>query len=128
MNETRVGDRRDTGCEALYRNPKGFQNAAVGEEGLMSNATGHANIDIGIFALSRNTVGSGNIGLNGGDRLTTGDFNIDIGNDGVAGESHTIRIGTAFFQTKTFITGIYNVNGDGTILPVYRNSNGQLWS
>jgi len=125
-NTTGFGDNTATGYQALYSNTMGFQNTAVGEGALMSNTTGHTNIAIGIFALSRNTVGSGNIGLNGGDRLTTGDFNIDIGNDGVAGESHTIRIGTAFFQTKTFITGIYNVNEGGTILPVYINSNGQL--
>jgi hypothetical protein len=125
-NTTGFGDNTATGYQALYSNTMGFQNTAVGEGALMSNTTGHTNIAIGIFALSRNTVGSGNIGLNGGDRLTTGDFNIDIGNDGVAGESHTTRIGTAFFQTKTFITGIYNVNEGGTILPVYINSNGQL--
>src|SRR6478752_7634055 len=113
------------GAGALDSNTTGSGNTAIGEDALDQN-NGDSNIAIGIFALSRNTVGSGNIGLNGGDRLTTGDFNIDIGNDGVAGESRTIRIGTAFFQTKTFITGIYNVNEGGTILPVYINSNGQL--
>ena len=34
------------------------------------------------------------------------DNNIDIGNRGVAGESNTIRIGTAGTQTTTFIAGI----------------------
>jgi hypothetical protein len=51
-------------------------------------------------------------------------LNIDIGNQGVAGESSTIRIGQ--IQTATYVAGIYNVNEGGTILPVYINSDGQL--
>jgi len=92
----------------------------------MADTTGHGNTAVGDFALFRNTSGTGNVGVNGGDMLTTGDFNIDIGNDGVAAESNTIRIGTVVFQTRTFIAGIYNVNEGGTILPVYINSNGQF--
>jgi len=60
-----------------------------------------------------------------GFNLTTGQFNIDIGNDGVAGESRTIRIGDSS-QTRAFIAGIYNVNEGGTISAVYINSDGQL--
>jgi len=41
-----------------------------------------------------------------GFNLTTGDFNIDIGNAGVADEANTIRIGTSGDQTKTFVAGI----------------------
>jgi len=57
--------------------------------------------------------------------LTTGDFNIAIGNLGVAGESRRIRIGTRGTQTRTFIAGISGVtvpNGVGVIV----NPNGQL--
>ena len=38
--------------------------------------------------------------------LTTGSNNIDIGNAGVAGESNTIRIGTAGNSDATYIAGI----------------------
>ena len=41
-----------------------------------------------------------------GENLTTGDNNIDIGNDGFAAEANTIRIGTEGTHTKTFIAGI----------------------
>src|SRR5262249_44858050 len=62
-----------------------------------------------------------------GVHLTTGDNNIDIGNEGVADESNTIRIGgdTGFgLQTATFIAGISGtaVVGD----PVVVDANGQL--
>ena len=41
--------------------------------------------------------------------LTTGSNNIDIGNAGAAGESNTIRIGTAGTQTSTFVAGVRGV-------------------
>src|SRR5205823_5385092 len=54
--------------------------------------------------------------------------NIDIGNEGVAGESNTIRIGTQGDrvpgQTRTFIAGINGVTVRGTA--VFVNANGQL--
>jgi hypothetical protein len=62
--------------------------------------------------------------LNGGYNLTDGIFNIDIANDGFAGESYTTRIG--ILQTRAFISGIYGVNEGGTPLAVYINSDGQL--
>ena len=57
--------------------------------------------------------------------LTTGSNNIEIGNPGVAGESNTIRIGTAGTQTGAFIAGIR-----GAVVPsgvgVVVGTNGQL--
>ena len=44
------------------------------------------------------------MGHEAGINLTTGNYNICIGNFGVAGESYTTRIGG--FRTKTFIAGI----------------------
>jgi len=43
----------------------------------------------------RNTTGFGNIavGSQAGDGIYTGNLNIDIGNNGLPGESGTIRIG-----------------------------------
>ena len=57
--------------------------------------------------------------------FTTGDFNIDIGNYGFAGEGSTIRIGSG--QTKTFIAGIRGETTDNAdAVPVVIDSAGQL--
>ena len=45
-----------------------------------------------------------------GQSLTTGNFNIDIGNPGVSGDANTIRIGTQVDQTNAYIAGIYQTN------------------
>ena len=58
-----------------------------------------------------------------GQNLTTGDYNIDIGNPGVAAEANTIRIGDAN-QTNTYIAGISGVTVSGA--PVVVASNGHL--
>src|SRR6202790_4878706 len=94
----------------------------------MSNTIGFENTANGVEALLNNTTGIGNIalGVSAGSNLTTGSNNIDIGNQGVAAEANTIRIGVEGTQTATFIAGIYGVNEGGTPLAVYINSNGQL--
>jgi hypothetical protein len=60
-----------------------------------------------------------------GDLLTTGDNNIDIGNEGVPDEANHIRIGTVGTQTATFIAGIHGATASGGVA-VYVNSSGQL--
>ena len=126
------------GKEALENNTASF-NTATGSGALYTNATGQSNTADGFKALYVNT-GSNNIafGANSGGNLTTGDYNIDIGNVGVAGEGNTIRIGDSnqtsafiaglarFKSTATIIAGIYGVNEGGTPLAVYINSSGQL--
>jgi len=65
------------------------------------------------------------LGVNAGQNLTTGSNNIDIGNQGVAGESNIIRIGTAGTQKAAFIAGIRGAtvpSGVGVIV----GTNGQL--
>jgi Chaperone of endosialidase len=65
------------------------------------------------------------VGSNAGGNLTTGSNNIDIGNVGVAGDSHQIRIGTVGTQQATFIACIHGAtvaSGVGVIV----GSNGQL--
>jgi predicted ribosome quality control (RQC) complex YloA/Tae2 family protein len=64
------------------------------------------------------------LGPGAGKNLTTGNRNIDIGNDGVAGEAATIRIGTDREQTRTFIAAISGVAVSGTGVVV--NAGGQL--
>src|SRR5947199_186032 len=55
----------------------------------------------------------------------TGSKNIDIGNDGVAGESATIRIGATGSQTNTYVAGISGVTVSGGI-GVIVDSSGHL--
>ena len=64
------------------------------------------------------------IGHNAGYNLTTGSNNIDISNEGSAGDNGTIKIGAASTQTKTFIAGIENSKVVGAA--VYVTSSGQL--
>src|SRR5207302_3488258 len=65
------------------------------------------------------------LGNSAGTHLTTGSNNIDIGNQGVAAEANTIRIGTVGTQTKTFIAGIHGAIASGGAA-VFVNSAGQL--
>ena len=111
------------GFQALVSNTVGSFNVAVGTEALVSNIGAGSNTAVGFSALAAsnggsntavgesalaNTGGSNNIALGAGAGLnlnTTGNnFNIDIGNPGVAADANTIRIGNT--QTATFIAGI----------------------
>jgi hypothetical protein len=116
-----------TGFGALNTNTTGYSNTATGFGALNTNATGYSNTAIGYFALL-NATGSDNIGLgfSAGINRTTGSNNIDIGNQGVAAEASTIRIGTQGTQTATFIAGISGtpIGGGGSTVRV--NANGQL--
>ncbi|HMF07108.1 MAG TPA: tail fiber domain-containing protein [Methylocella sp.] len=96
-----------TGVNALFTNTTGSFNTAIGVDAL-EYATAGNNTATGYFALRNNTTGSNNIamGIGGGVNLTTGSNNIEIGNQGVARESNTIRIGTVGTQKATFIAGI----------------------
>lgn len=115
------------GSQSLYSNTTGKANTAVGIVSLYSTDTGSENTALGYQALYGNLGGSYNIGIGygGGSLLTTGSSNIAIGNYGVAGESNTIRIGSAPNQTRAFIAGITGANV-GTSSAVYVNAAGQL--
>jgi hypothetical protein len=95
------------GAEALTNNNANF-NLAVGFRALFFNTTGNYLTGIGAAALRNNTTGKGNIalGANAGINLTTGNNNIDIGNDGVAAESRMIRIGDLAVHEGIFLAGI----------------------
>jgi hypothetical protein len=79
-----------TGFDALYANKAGHGNTAIGEDALHAKRSGSSNIAVGFQA---------------GLKLTTGSNNIDIDNQGIAGESNTIRIGTLNTQTAVYIAG-----------------------
>jgi hypothetical protein len=112
------------GTSALFHNTIGSQNTATGVNALTNTTTGNfntadgvntlyrntgdSNTATGVQALFNNTSGSGNIaiGKGAGINLTTGDNNIDIGHQGVAGESGVIRVGAGGTHTDTFLTGL----------------------
>ena len=118
-----IGNRNTAnGTFALSSNSNGLNNTAIGYQALMSNL-GSSNTAIGAFSLLGNTAGDDNtavgadalssatgnfnigIGVDAGSNLTTGHFNIDIDNAGVAGEGGTIRIGDQN-HTAIYVAGI----------------------
>jgi len=103
------------------------ENTAIGTQALVSNTIGERNTAVGFLALGGNTTGSNNITLGdcAGCHLTVGDYNIDIGNFGIAGERYTIRIGTEGIQLFTYVAGIFGATvTDG--VPVIVDIHGQL--
>jgi Chaperone of endosialidase len=115
-----------TGYRALYHNTTGIGNTATGQAALFSNTTGRGNTACSFGALDLNSTGRGNtaLGTEAGINITTGNDNIDIANKGVAGDSNTIRIGAAEFQTRTFVAGVSGAGVTGSAVLV--NSSGQL--
>ena len=115
-----------TGYGTLGNTTGGNYNTATGFEVLSVNTVGTGNTGDGSNTLWMNTTGNYNIALGyyAGSNLTTGSYNIDIGNSGVAGESGTIRIGTAGTQTATFVAGISGTPVSGVTVVV--DANGQL--
>jgi hypothetical protein len=99
-----------TGDDSLAENTVGFNNTATGWHSL-KQVTGNENTGVGCDALTNSTTGDNNIalGYRAGVNLNGGSNNIHIGNNGVVGDSSTIRIGTTGTQTVTFIAGIRSV-------------------
>jgi uncharacterized coiled-coil protein SlyX len=124
VSNTTGGQNTAIGGAALNNNTAGNSNTAVGVSALVNNTTGFANTAVGQAALANNTTGSDNIaiGLDAGNHVVTGNGNIDIGNNPVADESDTIRIGS--MQTRTFINGIHDTMVSGTAVVV--SASGQL--
>jgi hypothetical protein len=92
------------GYDVLGANLNGGDNAAIGAGALEFNQSGSDNTAIGDYALQNNHSGSYNIalGYQAGYNVV-GNFNIDIGNEGLATDTNIIRIGTG--QTLTYIAG-----------------------
>jgi uncharacterized coiled-coil protein SlyX len=116
------------GAQAMICTTTGVENTAVGRDALECNTGGSGNVAVGVQALLFNQTGSDNIAIGRhAGVFATGDFNIYIGNNGVGGESNTIRIGFKPEQTKTFLAGIRGITtGMNDALPVVIDSNGQL--
>jgi hypothetical protein len=110
------------GWESLQANVSGFHNTAVGIGSLLNN-TGNRNTALGYLALSTaitndnvaigyNALGAAGggsniaIGSGAGALNTAGGFNMYLGNEGVATESGTIRIGSGIQHTRLFVAGV----------------------
>ena len=118
---TQPGDNTALGVGALFDNFLSGYNTAIGYEAL-SNSTAGMNTGVGFMALSANKTGSGNIALGAaaGIAIASGNNNIDIGNQGIAGDNGIIRIGTQGTQTACFVAG--NVYANGVMLTSDRNA------
>jgi hypothetical protein len=111
------------GASALFFNTAD-DNTAVGYGALLESANGSGNTAVGSGALS-GIAGDDNIALGAGaGQDTDGSSNILIGNPGVSGESHAIRIGSLFAQTDAYISGVYTAQA--TSRQVYADSDGHL--
>ena len=114
------------GYQALFYNTTSETNTAVGCYSQWSNTAGDgANTSIGYKSLYNNT-GAENIGIGqfAGNDLTTGDRNICIGNEGVAAEGYTTRIGT--YQTAIYLAGIAGQTVGQGGSTCYVDNNGKL--
>jgi hypothetical protein len=121
------------GTSCMSSTTSGTANTAVGSSAFTGNTTGGFNVVVGEQAL-RNSNGSWNIAIGraAGSNLTTGSNNIVVGNDGVAGESNTIRIGNpgptgGGAHSRIFLAGIRGVTtGASGAINVLIDGNGQL--
>jgi len=115
------------GALALRFNTTGSSNTGDGRAALRNNTTGSANTAVGFHALFNNN-GNRNIaiGRRAGDLLDIGDDNIEIGNEGNAGEADTIRLGDPAVQNATYIAGIFGSSTIAPGMPVYVDANGKL--
>ena len=114
------------GANALFTNKTGINNTASGSGALFSNRFGSHNTADGFNALYNNRTGAFNVAV--GDSAgfnITGRNNIDIGNQGIGGESDAIRIGTVGTHTATFIAGVSGATVAGGVTVVV-DTNGQL--
>ena len=140
-NNTTAGENTAVGYQALENNTTGIKNTAIGVNALDQNIAGPGNTAVGAAALFNNnsnyntavgyqalhnSTGNNNIaiGSSAGSNLTTGSYNIDIGDTGAAGDSARIRIGVQGTQTATNIAGIVDspISGTGVVV----NSFGRL--
>jgi len=103
--DTTGGGNTANGVQALFSTTTGGANTATGYQALPSNTVGSGNTAIDPLALPNNTTGNDNIALGDAAGLfLTGHDNIDIGNNGVTGESETTRIGS--IQGAIYLAGI----------------------
>jgi hypothetical protein len=108
----------------------GSTNTAVGYFSGYGVTSGGDNVLLGYQAGTSLTIGSDNVavGAFAGYNLTTGSNNIHIGNNGVAGETNTIKIGAQGTQVNTYIAGIRGQTPATATQSVVIGSDGELGS
>ncbi len=112
------------GVQALQANTGGSANTAVGYQALLTGG-GSNNVAVGSGALGNNSGGSNiALGTGAGVNLASGGFNMYLGNEGVASESATIRLGSGLQHTRLFVAGVLNSGITGT--QVLISGTGQL--
>ena len=113
--------------DSALNTDQGAWNTAFGFAALGQDTTGSSNTALGSRAGNIST-GSDNIaiGANAGTLVTTTSNNVDIANQGVAGDSGVIRIGTAKNQTSAYLAGVSSVSIPGPTSTVLVNASGQL--
>lgn len=123
------------GNNSLRSLTTGALNSALGEASLLSLTTGDSNVTLGSSSLQNVVTGSNNIslGVNSSQNYTGAESsNIIIGNDGVLGESNTIRIGTDGVgdgqQDAAYMAGVYGRSVGGTNEAVIIDNSGKLGS
>jgi len=112
----------------------GLYNTTVGGSSMVHMKMGNGNTAVGGSALIRLKKGYGNIaiGSSAGSDLddVENDYNIHIGNNGLIGDNHTIRIGNSsspVSHSRFFTAGIRGVTTDlNDGVSVLIDSNGQL--
>src|ERR1022692_893974 len=116
LANTTAGNNAFFGYEAGSSNATGAQNTFLGAYAGYVNATGQNNTFVGYDTGNAFTTGQNDVflGFAAGNNNAGGNYDIYIGNQGcqpagTCSESNTIRIGTAGFQTGTYIAGIANV-------------------
>jgi hypothetical protein len=128
QGNTSGGTNTAVGAYSMSATTTGIANTALGFRSLTSDATGMDNTAVGAGALANSASGSSNIaiGFNAGVNLTSGESNnVYLGNQGSAGESGVIRIGTFGQQFAAFVAGISGAtSSSGT--QVFVNTSGQL--
>jgi hypothetical protein len=115
------------GVLALGANLIGISNTAVGVAAL-NDSTGSYNSAIGYFALSANVAGNRNVAVGdyAGANPTASANSIFIGNEGLAADTATIKIGTHNTQTSAFIAGIAGKTVTSAAAVLINTSTGQL--
>lgn len=119
-------DNTAVGRQSLGNLVSGQDNVGIGRDSIQQLQDGSENTAIGgsnLLNAVNNVLGNIAIGFGAG-RNISGNFNIDIGNEGISGESNTIRIGNSVRHSKTFIAGIFGIAVEGT--PVVIKSDGQM--
>lgn len=116
------------GHVALQAHTTGHQNTAAGAAALLQNTTGDYNTAIGAWSLLKNTDGNSNIALGrrAGWNSTASSNSIFVGNEGLAGDTATIKIGREGIQTTAFIAGISGVTVANSAAVLINTSTGQL--